>query len=178
MNLPRRWPSSSRRNCAHRSISPLAAGVPVSPTIRVRRGRTAASALNLCARWFLNELSSSMTTMSNGHVLPRCFTSQGTFSRLMTVTIASAASASTRWDFDPTATAMVSPARWSHLVASAGQVSRATRRGATMRTRRAWKESSSRFQMAVKVITVLPRPIPRRITACGWSSTNWVACRW
>ena len=75
-----------------------------------------------------------MTTMSNGHASPNWETSQGMFSRLMTVTIADLASAASRSCLVPTATATDRPWRWSHLATSAGQVSRATRNGATTRT--------------------------------------------
>ena len=51
-------------NSAHRSMSPLLAGVPVSPTMCLIRGRTCISALKRLDWWFLNEESSSTTTMS------------------------------------------------------------------------------------------------------------------
>ena len=51
-------------NSAHRSISPLLAGVPVSPTTRLILGRTCIRALNRFDWWFLKEESSSITTMS------------------------------------------------------------------------------------------------------------------
>ena len=46
MYRPSRSPISSTRNSAHKSINPLLAGVPVSPTIRDTNGRTFKRYLN------------------------------------------------------------------------------------------------------------------------------------
>ena len=65
----------------------LAAGVPVSPTILSISGLTFFSALNLFDWFDLKLLSSSITTMSNGHLrfsVARYSTNQTTFSRLIT----------------------------------------------------------------------------------------------
>lgn len=160
----------------NRSMSPFDAGVPVSPTILVIWGRTARRALKRLAWWFLKLDSSSMTTMSNGHDLPRVVTSQGMFSRLMTVMNAPRLRASMRSLRVPMAMAMSSPARWSHLASSLGQVSRATRSGAMTRTRETANSSRTRSQMAVRVMTDFPRPMPSRIAATGFSVMIRVAC--
>ena len=74
---------SSSRNSAHKSISPLLLGVPVSPTMRFTFGRTFINALNRFVWWFLKEDSSSITTMSKSNGMPLSEISHYTFSRLM-----------------------------------------------------------------------------------------------
>ena len=78
----------------------------------------------------------------------------------------------------PTITDMRKPFRWSHLVSSAGQVSRATRSGAMISARRTVKRSRMRLSMAVSVMIVLPNPIPKRMAATGWDSMKSMVWAW
>ena len=64
INRPNRSPVSNSLNSANKSIRPLLAGVPVSPTIRFNFGRSFIKALNRFDWWFLKDESSSITAIS------------------------------------------------------------------------------------------------------------------
>ena len=111
MNRPSRSPRSRSRYSANRSIYPLGDGVPVRPTIRFTSGRTFIRARKRFACQFLNDDSSSTTTISQQNGTPDCSTSQGTFSRLIMVICAPAMSAARRSSGEPTATDQLIPQR-------------------------------------------------------------------
>src|SRR5690606_33813370 len=68
--------------------------------------------------------------------------------------------------------------RCPHFSASAVQTESATRRGAMIRTFPTSKRSCINSEMAVKVMTVFPRPISRKRPAAGLSRICWMARRW
>jgi len=108
MNLPSLTPLSNSLNCAQRSIRPLLAGVPVSPTMRLITGRRFIKALKRLERWFLNDESSSTTTMSKSKGMALSSMSHCTFSRLMMYMSAFVLNASRRSTVLPTATEALS----------------------------------------------------------------------
>ena len=65
--------------------------------------------------------------------------------------------------------------RWDHFSISSFHVSLATLNGATIKTLEISKESKSKSFIAVKLITVLPRPISSRSADSLFSFINSVA---
>ena len=158
IDLPSLWPWSIQYICAHRSISPFGAGVPVRPITRLTLGTAMRMALNLSLFALLKLVSSSITSASNGSLPPYLPTSQTKLSRPVTYTSAFCASAMHRCFSVPITLTTLRSCRCSHFSASVLHVVSATFLGATTKVRLT-SQSSISCCMAVMVTTDLPKPI-------------------
>src|SRR5574344_2625224 len=159
-DLPRRCPQSIQYICAHRSIRPFGAGVPVRPITRSTVGAAIRIALNLWLFALLKLVSSSIIKASNGSWPPYFPTSHTKLSLPVTYTSAFCDSATQRCFSVLSTFTTLSPCRWSHFWASVFHVVSATFLGATTKTR-STSPSSISCCTAVRVETVLPSPISR-----------------
>ena len=174
MDLPSRSPWSMQYICAHKSISPFGAGVPVRPITRLTLGRAMRIALNLSLLALLKLVSSSITSASNGSLPPYLPTSQTKLSRPVTYTSAFCAKAMHRCFSVPITLTTRRSCRCSHFSASVLHVVSATFFGATTKVRLI-SQSSISHCIAVIVITVLPSPISKNRPHRGLSIIHCIA---
>ena len=176
---PNAAPPSSRNTCAHRSMRPFGAGVPVSPSTQSKPLRRRRRTRNRFARGLRKPDSSSMTSARHGQWCTSV-SSHTRFSWLMTVTVASCSNAFRRWAGVPVQTAQSKECSPLNFSSSAAHVSLAGRNGATTRN---LKSGSAAWQMSMMAmeVRVLPSPMSRNrphppVLRKAWSA-NRTACR-
>ena len=172
---PKDLPISTRYICAHKSFKPFGVGVPVRPTTLSNIGRIFLRALNLFAALFLNDVISSMTSISKRRPFEAQYSSTEAIISLPATYISPGVLSSLwRRSLEPWTDITRRSLRCSHEAASCAQVLSATFLGATTSTFDTSIVSISSW-IAVRVMTLLPSPICRNKAASLWDMTKSIA---